>query len=162
MRIRIKQRKTNRFKKPGCWVAMGTLAAYAINPPAAARAQKPVSGGQSPQTSEHTLPVMRFDIAPAALDEVLREFERATGWKVEIPDAGMRSLPSKGVSGVLPAPQALRQILSEPASPLTSPAAIRRDCGFKGCVKALSWRTGRRPLHRVTASRCATFHRPSP
>jgi len=36
---------------------------------------------------------MRFDIAPAALDEVLREFERATGWKVEIPDAGMRSLP---------------------------------------------------------------------
>ena len=112
MRIRIKQKKTNRFKKPGCWVAMGTLAAYAINPPAAARAQKPVSGRQSPQTSERSLPVMQFNIAPAALEEVLREFERAAGWKVEIPDAGMRSLPSKGVSGVLPAPQALRQILS--------------------------------------------------
>ena len=112
MRIRIKQKKTNRFKKPGCWVAMSTLAVYAINPPAAARAQKPASSGQNPQTSEQTLPVMRFDITPAALDEVLREFERAAGWKVEIPDAGMRSLPSKGVSGVLPAPQALRQILS--------------------------------------------------
>ena len=112
MRIRIKQKKTNRFKKPGCWVAMGTLAAYAINPPAAARAQKPVSGGQSPPTSERSMPVMQFNIASAALEEVLREFERATGWKVEIPDAGMRSLPSNGVSGVLPAPQALRQILS--------------------------------------------------
>ena len=112
MRIRIKQKKNERFKKPGYWAAMGTLAVYAINPPAAARAQKPASSGQSPQTSEQTLPVMRFNIASGALEEVLREFERATGWKVEIPDAGMRSLPSKGVSGVLPAPQALRQILS--------------------------------------------------
>ena len=77
MRIRIKQKKTNRFRKPGCWVAMGTLAAYAINPPSAARAQKPASGGPSPQTSERSLPVMQFNIAPASLDEVLREFERA-------------------------------------------------------------------------------------
>ena len=112
MRIRIKQKKNERFKKPGYWAAMGTLAVYAINPPAAARAQNPASSGQSPQTSEQTLPVMRFNITSGALEEVLREFERATGWKVEIPDAGMRSLPSKGASGVLPAPQALRQILS--------------------------------------------------
>jgi len=48
MRIRIKQKKTNLFRKPGCWVAMGTLAAYAIHPPAAARAQKPAASGQSP------------------------------------------------------------------------------------------------------------------
>ena len=100
-------------KKSGYWVAMGTLAAYSITDggPAILRAQQAGGSPGNPTPSEQTLPVVRFEIPAGALAEVLQAFERATGWKVTIPEAGMRTLASKGVSGVFPAPQALRQAL---------------------------------------------------
>lgn len=111
MRIRIKPKKNDRFKKPGYWLAMGTLAACAVSGPGTAKAQtSPVSVKKD--GTEQSLPVMRFSIAAGALDDVLRAFEQASGWKVEIPDAGMRNLPSQGVSGSMPAPQALRRLLA--------------------------------------------------
>jgi catecholate siderophore receptor len=112
VRIRIKSKKNDRFKKPGYWVAMGTLAACAVTGPGTAEAQTPAGAAQKPGPSERTLPVLRFSIAAGSLEEVVREFERASGWKLEIPDAGMRTLPSQGVSGVMPVPQALRRILA--------------------------------------------------
>jgi catecholate siderophore receptor len=54
---------------------------------------------------------VRFDIQAGPLAEVLAGFEKATGWQVVIANDKMGSLPSKGVSGVLPAAQALDQIL---------------------------------------------------
>ena len=39
-------------------------------------------------------------------------FQRASGWRVIIPEGSMGTLPTKGLSGVMPANQALRQLLS--------------------------------------------------
>ena len=107
MRIKIKSktRTTN-------WVAMGTLAAYSMTDagPAVLRAQQ--AGASNPAPAERNLPVIQFAIPGGSFGEVLAEFERATGWKVEIPDAGMRTLASRGISGVMPAAQGLRQALS--------------------------------------------------
>jgi catecholate siderophore receptor len=112
MRIRIKPKRNDRFKKPRYWVAMGTLAACAVTGPGTAKAQSTVSGAPGPRASERALPVVRFAIEAGFLEDVLRDFERVSGWKIEVPDAGMRRLPSNGVSGVMPAPNALRQILA--------------------------------------------------
>jgi catecholate siderophore receptor len=91
---------------------MGTLAACAagVNTPAILRGQD----GQRPAAapSEQALPVIQFQIEPGPLGEVLAKFEQRSGWKVLIPEPGMATLPSKGVSGALPAAQALRQILA--------------------------------------------------
>lgn len=94
------------------WVAAGTLIACAatnVGPAIALRAQD--AGGAKGETSQ-TLPVVRFAIAPGLLADALKEFERATGWQVEIPDKGMLSQLSKGVTGVMPAAQGLRQLLA--------------------------------------------------
>jgi catecholate siderophore receptor len=117
MRVKIKLKRTkkpDRFRKPGYWMAMGALAACSATasgqsslPP-----QKAGARGANPSPAEQTLPVVRFDIAAGTLEEATQAFSRATGWNVEIPDPRMRTLPSKGVAGVLPAAQALRQILS--------------------------------------------------
>jgi catecholate siderophore receptor len=106
MRIKIKSKK-----KPSRWAAMGALAAYATHGGGPATLLKAQQTGAPGQT-EQTLPVFRLAINPGLLGETLAAFQKATGWKVEIPDPGMTTLPSKGVTGVLSAPQALRQILA--------------------------------------------------
>src|SRR5262245_38124885 len=97
-------------RKSSRWAAMGALAAYVMTDggPAVLRAQQASRAGAP--TSERTLPVIRFEVPAGALAEVLAGFERATGWKIEIPEAA-RTLASKGISGVLPVAQALRQAL---------------------------------------------------
>jgi catecholate siderophore receptor len=101
VRVRIKVKKNDRFKNPRYWLAMGTLAC-AVGRPAASIAQTP---------QERRLAAVRFDIRAGALEDAIRDFERASGWTVEIPDAGMRSLPAHEVTGVVPAAQALRRLL---------------------------------------------------
>ncbi len=113
MRIKIKAKKRDRQRlyRPARWVAVGTLAACtAVSTPVAIAQRAPSGPGASAQAQ--TLPVVRFDIAAGPLGDVLRAFEQASGWTVQTPDLKMSSLPSKGVSGVLPADQALKQLLA--------------------------------------------------
>ena len=65
------------------WLAMGTLAAYAVmgsSKPALAEAAKGVSGGSSAAGAK--LPVKRFDIGAGPLDAAIKEYEAATGLTV--------------------------------------------------------------------------------
>jgi catecholate siderophore receptor len=57
------------------------------------------------------LTVFRFDIPSGMLGEAIEAFQRTSGWRVEIPTASMEGLPAKGVVGLLPAPEALGQLL---------------------------------------------------
>jgi len=118
VRIKIKLKRPNARKRAAehrKWIAMGTLAAYTVGGGGAALsvayAQQPAGNAGRGATAGQTLPVIRFNIPAAALADVLTAFEQATGWKVEIPNPNMRSLPSKGVTGVLPPAQALNQLL---------------------------------------------------
>ena len=54
---------------------------------------------------------IRFTIAPGPLAEGLAEFERLTGWRVEMTDARMGTLAGKAVSGTLAPREALRELL---------------------------------------------------
>lgn len=106
-------KKVGTSGKPSKWAALGALAAWTTSGtgPAILLAQ---SNGTRPAStsSAHTLPVVRFAIREGNLAEVLEAFERASGWRVQVPEAAMGSLSSQGVSGMLPVAQALRQILS--------------------------------------------------
>lgn len=120
MRMRIKFKRNNAYRRrllllrrPGKLLAIGTLAwAMSGSHSTALHAQdsRPVSRGAR---TEQTLPVVRFEIPAGSLDDSIAAFERASGWKVEIPNPGMRSLSLKDLSGVLPVEQALRQLLSD-------------------------------------------------
>ena len=106
-------RKLENLGKRQSWVALGTLAACAVtvSGPPAVLARQVTSQPADAQTAQ-TLPVIEFAISGKSLDEAVEEFQRASGWRVGIPESGMRSLPSRGVSGKVPPAQALRQILS--------------------------------------------------
>src|SRR5262249_46709868 len=90
---------------------MGTLAACAVSGTEAALAQQTVNPAAQNPASERSLPVGNFNIAAGLLADALREFERASGWKIQVPDKAMHTIATKAVSGVMPAPQALRQLL---------------------------------------------------
>jgi len=115
MRIRIKIKKSkrrDRISRQCKWIAVGTLAAYAAtNGSGSLAAQTPAGVDNNSTSALQSLPVVRFDIPAGALAEAVTAFERISGWKVEIPDEKMRTLPSKSVVGVLPAGQALNQML---------------------------------------------------
>ena len=116
MRIKIKlKRKPHRSGRPARWVAVGALAACAAvggGPATLLKAQSANAGSAEPGRAERTLPVFRLAIEAGSLGDALVAFEKATGWTIEIPDPGMTTLTSRGVSGILPAPQALRQLLA--------------------------------------------------
>lgn len=111
--------KVKKLKKLGIldrqrrWMAMGTLAAYATagSGPAILKADQVGTGPQDTLSSQ-TLPVVRFKIDPGPLAEAVEGFQRASGWRVILPEASMGTLPTKGLSGVMPANQALRQLLA--------------------------------------------------
>lgn len=106
-------RKTEFFRSRRRWVAMSALAVCSItgsNPALAADQQ--AEPGRSETVAGQTLPVIRFRIEPGALSEVVAAFEKASGWRVVVPQSGIGSLSSKGVSGTMPVNQALRQLLS--------------------------------------------------
>lgn len=111
MRIKIKIRpKTSASTRN--WIAAGTIAAYTAGGGATkvVLAQNPTSANRKP--AQTALPVVRFAIGEGALGDVIAEFQRLSGWTIEIPNEDMRGVASKGVSGQIPAEQALRQILA--------------------------------------------------
>ncbi|MCZ2153239.1 MAG: TonB-dependent receptor plug domain-containing protein [Bryobacterales bacterium] len=115
MRIKIRIKKSKRLTgltARRSLIAMGTLAAYAAtNGTASLAAQTPTGAASGTPPSGRGLVVVRFDIPASALSEEIAEFERISGWKIAIPDEKMQSVPATGISGVLPAEQALNQLL---------------------------------------------------
>ncbi len=115
MRIKIKIKKHSRRRglaKRRNWLAMGTLAAYAAAGGAGSLEAQTPAKRDRPPSSRQTLPVIRFDIPAGALVESVQAFERATGWEVQLSNENMQTLPAKAVSGVLPAGEALKQMLA--------------------------------------------------
>ncbi len=112
MRVKIKLKSGKRFIRTGPsrkWIAVGTLAALSITGSEPALAAQSANSSAA-STAAASLPVVRFDIAAGALADALAQFERASGWKVDVAEP-MKNLPAAAVSGVMPAAQALRQLL---------------------------------------------------
>jgi catecholate siderophore receptor len=111
---RAKQlRKAEKFARNRRWVAMGTLAICTATGAGPALLASPQTGARPSDTiTGQTLPVLRFDIKPGSLGENLDAFTQVSGWKVTVPNANIGTLSSKGVSGLVPANQALRQLLA--------------------------------------------------
>ena len=93
------------------WLAAGTIAAYTavgcVTVGVAAAQDAPQTSG-SQELPSQTHP---FNIPPDALDIVLKQFEDATTWHVDVKDPGMLQLSSPGVSGVFRAEKALEQLV---------------------------------------------------
>ncbi|HMH14755.1 MAG TPA: TonB-dependent siderophore receptor [Edaphobacter sp.] len=104
-----------RFTGSRGWIAMGTLAAYAVmggTKSALAYAEKTVgTGGEA--GSEASLPLKRFNIAAGPLDEAIKEYEQATGLSVKIvlPSGTLAGFKSLGVVGLYPEEEAMRLLL---------------------------------------------------
>jgi len=104
-----------RFAGSRGWIAMGTLAAYAVmggTKSALAYAEKTVgTGGEA--GSEASLPLKRFNIAAGPLDEAIKEYEQATGLSVKIvlPSGTLAGFKSLGVVGLYPEEEAMRLLL---------------------------------------------------
>ena len=104
-----------RFAGSRGWIAMGTLAAYAVmggTKSALAYVEKTAgAGGES--TSEASLPLKRFNIAAGPLDEAIRQFEKATGLTVKIvlPSGTLAGFVTTGVVGLYPEEEAMRLLL---------------------------------------------------
>lgn len=64
------------------------------------------------QPSAQSLEVRRISIPAGPLADALAEFQRLTGWTIEIPDARMATLPTKAVSATLPVKEALQRLLA--------------------------------------------------
>lgn len=86
VRVKIKlKKKAGRSGTPSRWVALGALTACAttrVGPATLLKAQQPGRG-------EQNLPVFRLAVEAGPLGETVAACEKATGWKLEIPDAGM-------------------------------------------------------------------------
>jgi catecholate siderophore receptor len=112
IKIKTKTRKALKGANPRCFVAIGTLAAYsAVGAHQKAMAQQITGTGRAGSAGQ-TLVVRRFDIPAGPLDAVLAAFQSTTGWIVTVPDPALLMIQSKGVSGLFPPEQALRQLLS--------------------------------------------------
>ncbi len=111
MRVRIRIEKSGRrltvIRRKSNWIALGTMAACAT-----------AGGGGAALWAQTAAPAAeeraaaRFAIAAGPLAEALPEFERAAGWRVEMPDARMGTLAGKGVTGAMTPREALRQLLT--------------------------------------------------
>ena len=96
------------------WLAMGTLAAYAVmgsSKAALAGAAKGVSS--VPSEPQANLPVKRFNIGAGPLDAAIKEYEAATGLTVTttLPAGTLGAFDTKGVKGLHPAEEGLRLLL---------------------------------------------------
>jgi catecholate siderophore receptor len=87
------------------------MAAMSFSKDAAVLSAQTPSAANARQPQDASLPVGRFDIPAGALADAIAVFEQVSGWKVEIPNEKMRTLATQGVTGVLPAGQALKQVL---------------------------------------------------
>jgi catecholate siderophore receptor len=106
-----------RFAGSRGWIAMGTLAAYAVmggTKSALAYGGKTGGAGVSGSgASEASLPLKRFDIAAGPLDEAIAAYEKATGLTVKIvlPAGTLAGFKSMGVVGLYPEEEGMRQLL---------------------------------------------------
>ena len=104
-----------RFAGSRGWIAMGTLAAYAVmggTKSALAFVEK--TGGTGGETgSEASLPLKRFNIAAGPLDEAIKAYEQATGLTVKfvLPTGTLAGFKSLGVVGLYPEEEAMRLLL---------------------------------------------------
>lgn len=119
-----KKKNTKRKKRIGkrgfrYWVvattAVGVLIAYSIGSDrtvnlAMAKEEKSVIAEAVDENKSIT---KRFDIPAGTLDDVLKTFEKETGWRVILPNYEAKTIGSKGVSGNFTEEQALVQILLE-------------------------------------------------
>ena len=111
-----KRGKANpRFAGSRGWIAMGTLAAYAVmGGTKSALAYVEKTGGVSGESgSEASLPLKRFNIAAGPLDEAIRQYEQATGLtvKIALPSGTLAGFQSLGVVGLYPEEEAMRLLL---------------------------------------------------
>ena len=103
-----------RFAGSAGWIAMGTLAAYAVmggTKSALALWRRRVARGRA--GSEASLPLKRFNIACGPLDEAIEAYEQATGLtvKVVLPAGTLAGFKSLGVVGLYPEEEAMRLLL---------------------------------------------------
>ena len=113
-----KQRKNAKMRKSRQWIIAVTTAGVifgftvgssrAMNIGYVKNEELTVSKTAAPDKNE--LP-KRFSISAGTLGEVLTAFEKATGWRVQIPD-NIRDVASEGASGDYTEEQALKQILN--------------------------------------------------
>ncbi len=109
-------RKSGWGTRPGRWIAMGTLAAYALGGGGKVKAAvmtEDAEGGkdQSPQAQ---IPVRRFDIPAGPLDQALDAYKQATGVSLHTDSLknGLAGIHSHGVHGMYSSQQALREVLA--------------------------------------------------
>lgn len=112
-----KNRKNKSVGKPRQWVlsvtAVGILTAFTVGTSRAVEVtftkHNQYAAMRNYSDGENNLP-KKFQIPSGTLGEVLQAFEKATGWRVTIPD-NIRDIASAGVSGDYTEEQALKQIL---------------------------------------------------
>jgi len=114
MRVRIRiarnRRKLEMVRRSSKWLAVGTMAAIS----AAGGGGALLTAQSAPECGDQAAlsqTVLRYSIAAGALGDTIAEFQRVSGWKIQLPDARMNTLPSRGVSGALTQTEALRQLL---------------------------------------------------
>lgn len=109
MRVRIRiERGGKRLtvaRRTGNWLAIGAAAC------AVAGGGTTVLKAQNAPAAAQERTGFRIAIPEGPLAEGLAEFEKATGWRVEAPDARMGTLSGKGVRGTLAPVEALRRML---------------------------------------------------
>jgi catecholate siderophore receptor len=105
------------------WLAAGTLAVYtACGCKIIHAAPLQELSGEAPQAPR----IQSFEIAAGSLASAMDAFQSATGLQITFAVDGLKTLPSPGVSGVLPADQALARLLKDTGAEYryTAPTAI--------------------------------------
>lgn len=105
----------HRFTGSRSWLAVGTLAAYAVmgstrQALAAIKSEGAPGAGEPPAAN---LPVKKFNIAAGGLDDGIKAYEQQTGMhvKVVIPHETLAGFQTKGVTGLFPEEEGMRQLL---------------------------------------------------
>jgi catecholate siderophore receptor len=118
--LRKKDRNKSKRQRAKAWLATGAMSALMACAPIDAWAATPTVTrtsaviweaiyGQSQSPAQAT---DRYDIPAGDLESALTAFQKVNGWRIVVPLEAIRNLPSPGVSGVLTAEQALKQILT--------------------------------------------------
>lgn len=108
MRVRIRIKKGKRKNQASKWLAAGTLAAVS----ATGGDFVSLYGQQPARVTQQQGASHRFAIAAGPLKDVLEQFQKVTGWRVELPDARMETLPSNGLNGAFRAGEGLQSLLA--------------------------------------------------
>jgi catecholate siderophore receptor len=98
------------------WIAMGTLAVYAVmGGGRSLLAATSATNSNAEGAPAATLPLKRFDIPAGPLDEAIAAYEKATGLKVKnvLPEGTLAGFKSRGVAGLHREDEALRILLED-------------------------------------------------